>query len=221
MSKATNTESACSSATDTSSTNDTTSVWLTPEIAHFAVSKYFSCSYASQSSPEMLHSAALPCALPHSLVLCCAPLCSAALSHTLPCSLMLCCALSCSATLSYTLLHSLVLCCTLLCSAALSCTLLHSLVLCHTLPHASGPLSHTSPCVPLASPIHLVPLSFLVTTCTLVPGPLVHLVYKPCNYTLLPEKRNPVAFSPCISDLSELRVTLPLYSLPRCTYVRP
>jgi hypothetical protein len=128
---------------------DTISVWLTTEIAHFAVSKYFSCSYASWSSPEHLCSLALTCALPCSLVLCCAHSCSAMLTRALPCSL--------------------VLCCTLLCSAA----------------HLQAAFPHFAP-YPLASPIHLIPLSFLVTTYTLVPGPLGHLVYKPCNYTLLP-----------------------------------
>jgi hypothetical protein len=163
-----------------------TSVWLTPEIAHFAVSKYFSHSYASWSSPELLCSpvlchahlcsATLTCTLPHSLALCCTHWCSTMLPCALLCSLVLCHAPSRSATLPCTLPHSLMLCCAHLCSATLPRTLLH----------ASGPLSCTFPHVPLASPIHLVPLSFLVTTCTLVPGPSGHLVYKPCNYTLLP-----------------------------------
>jgi hypothetical protein len=95
--------------------------------------------------------------------------------------------------------------CTLPHSLALCHTPSHSAVLPHTLPRASGPLSHTSPGVPLASPVHLVPLSFLVTTCTLVPGPLGHLVYKPCNYTLLPKKRNPVA-SPLAFQISQSSV---------------
>jgi hypothetical protein len=69
---------------------DTTSVWLTTEIAHFAVSKYFSCSYASWSSPEHLCSLALTCALPCSLVLCCAHSCSAMLTRALLRSLVLC-----------------------------------------------------------------------------------------------------------------------------------
>jgi hypothetical protein len=76
---------------------DMTSVWLTPEIAHFAVSK---CSSAYLSSPEHLHSpvlpcallvlfsrsSTLPCALLRSLVLCHTPLCSAALPRALPLS---------------------------------------------------------------------------------------------------------------------------------------
>jgi hypothetical protein len=97
---------------------------------------------------------------------------------------------------------------------------LHSLALCHALSHSAthpwAAFPHFTPCPP-GPPIHLIPLSFLVTTCTLVPGPLGHLVYKPCNYTLLPQKRNPVAFSPHVSDLSELSVALPLYSQPCCT----
>jgi hypothetical protein len=138
-----------------------TSVWLTPEIAHFVVFKYFSRSYASWSSPEHLHSAALPCALPR--------------SPALP----------------------------------------------RALPHSSGPLSHTSPGVPLDSPIHLIPLSFLVTTYTLVPGPLGLLVYKSHVTTLLRKEEESSSFSPCISDLSELSVALPLYSRPRRTRARP
>jgi hypothetical protein len=121
---------------------DMTSVWLTPEIVHFAVSKYLSCSYTSWSSPEHL--------------------CSSTLSRTLPCSAMLSCALLCSAVLS------------------------------RTLPHSAARLRATFTCFtscPLASPVHVVPLSFLVTTYTLVPGPLGLLVYKPHVTTLLKGRR--------------------------------
>jgi hypothetical protein len=124
---------------------DMTSVWLTPEIAHFAVFKYFSRSSTYLSYPEQ------------------------------SCSPMLCCTPSRS--------------------AALPCAL----------PHSAARLRAAFPCFApcrLASPVHLIPLSFLVTTYTLVPGPLGHLVYKPCNYTLLPKKRNPVA-SPLMFQISQ------------------
>jgi hypothetical protein len=63
----------------------------------------------------------------------------------------------------------------LLCSAVFCHALLHSLVLCQVAFLCLGPLSHALPGIPLASPIHLIPFSFLVTTCTLVPGPLALL----------------------------------------------
>jgi hypothetical protein len=54
-------------------TVDTTSVWLTPEIVHFVVSKYFSRSSTYQSSPEHLHSFTLFHGLLRSLALCHTP----------------------------------------------------------------------------------------------------------------------------------------------------
>jgi hypothetical protein len=121
---------------------DMTSVWLTPEIAHFAVSKYFSRSYASWSSPELLCSP----------VLCHAHLCSATLTCTLPCSLVLYHAPSCSAVLPHALPCSLMLCHTPLHSATLPHALLCSLVLCHTPSHSAACLwatfLHFSPCPP-------------------------------------------------------------------------
>jgi hypothetical protein len=113
---------------------DTASVWLTPEIAHFVVSKYFSHSYASRSSPEL-----------HSLMLCHAHLCSAALSCALLCSLALCCTHSHSAMLIHALPSSLMLCQAHSCSAALTHALLCSLALCHA--HScSAMLTHTLLC---------------------------------------------------------------------------
>jgi hypothetical protein len=203
---------------------DTTSVWLTPEIVHFAVSKYLSHSSTYLSSPEHLCSPALTCGLPRSPALCHTHPCSAVLTCALPHSPALCCAHLHSAMLTHALLCSLTLCRTHPCSAMLTCTLLCSPVLCCAHPRSATRLwaafPRFAPC-PLASPVHLVPLSFLVTTYTLVPGPLGHLVYKPCNYTLLPKKRNPVAFSPFVSDLSELSVALTLYSRPCCTCTQP
>jgi hypothetical protein len=66
---------------------DTPSVRLGPEIAHFAVSMYFSCPSAYQPSLEhlhSLHSAALSHALLCSLVLCHTPSHSAMLCRTSP-----------------------------------------------------------------------------------------------------------------------------------------
>jgi hypothetical protein len=97
-------------------TVDTTSVWLTPEIVYFVVSKYFLCTCAPPHSAALCCTLLLPCALSHSAALCRTLLCSAALSHALPCSLVLC----------HTPSHSAVLPCALLCSLALCHALLRS-----------------------------------------------------------------------------------------------
>jgi hypothetical protein len=175
MSKATNTESACSSATDTSSTNDTTSVWLKLLIL------WFLSTFHALTLPSPLLSC---CTLLHSLVLCHTPLCSAVLPCALLCSLTLCCTLSHSAVLSHALPHSLMLCCTLLCSAALSYALLHSLVLCCTLLHSAAlccALPHSATCLWATFPhFTLCPPGLPYTPCTTF---LLSYHLYPCSWT--------------------------------------